>query len=97
MDDTLVRQPMWHAWRLQGRVEAACGRSDKFGQIEQQFVAWLQDGAYASPAVATSVEPYLAGYLQGAAVAGRRWGRTMGLIIGLVLGVVAGILAGVLT
>ncbi|WP_432989149.1 hypothetical protein [Dactylosporangium sp. CA-233914] len=97
MFDVSQKPPLSQWWRLQWRVEAACGPAEKFGRIEQQFAAWLESGTYVSPAVVKGVEPYLARYIQDAVAVGRRWGRTAGLLLGLLLGIAAGVLAGVLT
>ena len=75
-------------WRLDRRVASVCGPATQFSPIEWQLAEWMSAGGYASPATREMVEPYLAGYLQAAAVAGRRWGTLVGVAGGTVLGLV---------
>ncbi|MFF5232357.1 hypothetical protein [Dactylosporangium sp. NPDC000521] len=75
-------------WRLDRRVTSACGPATQFSRIEWQLAEWMSAGGDAPRATREMVEPYLAGYLQAAAAAGRRWGSVVGVVAGFGLGLV---------
>jgi hypothetical protein len=75
-------------WRLSHQVRTACGPATKFSRIEQQLAEWVESGEHASRATKDAVEPYLAGYLEQATTAGKRWGSMTGMTVGVALGLV---------
>lgn len=81
-------------WRT---VEAACGPATGLAALGYQFPDWVTDGPAVAPATRDLVEPCLAGYLDAAVRAGRRWGRLTGLSIGLVASLLMAVVAVVWT
>jgi hypothetical protein len=96
MDLAVLQRPA-HRWGLRGAVAAACGAATKFHTLGHQLSRWMEAGPeHAPPATVALVEPSLAGYLDGAAAAGRRWGTRVGVAAGTAAGVLAALVTAVI-
>ncbi|GGK07223.1 hypothetical protein GCM10010123_41340 [Pilimelia anulata] len=65
------------------RAAAACGPASRLDLLGYRLGEWLARGRGAPAAIVDEVEPCLAGYLDAAARAGRRWGTAAGVVLGL--------------